>query len=205
MNAEQSAEGEKRGLTPPSAMARPKDGSAKKKWRPALLYRFPKLFWRPPIDQDWTDDWPVVREQDLTEYPQLSGDLAVWLELLKPRFLRLDHTAQILQNQFWRQNVALIAGGLVATCLGAVQAVLGGGVVGLAAAQAVLTGALAGLAVLIRSRRAQQGYLTARLKAERIKSEFFIFLARAGDYAGPDRQKALLQQVDDIETAEAAT
>jgi hypothetical protein len=146
-----------------------------------------------------------VREQDRKQYAQLAGDLAVWLDLLKPRFRRLDHTAQILQNQFWRQNVVLIVGGLVATSLGAIQAVLGGGVVGIAVAQAVLTGALAGLTVLIRSRRAQQGYLTARLKAERIKSEFFMFLARAGDYAGPDPQTALLQQVDDIEAAEGAT
>ena len=57
-------------------------------------------------------------------------------------------------------------------------------------AQAVLTGVLAGLTVLIRSRRAQQGYLSARLKAERIKSEFFVFLARSGDYADPTRRQA---------------
>jgi len=186
-------------------MAVANEKPAKKKRRPALLYRFPKLFWRPPVDQDWEADWLVVREQDRKQYAQLAGDLAVWLDLLKPRFRRLDHTAQILQNQFWRQNVVLIVGGLVATSLGAIQAVLGGGVVGIAVAQAVLTGALAGLTVLIRSRRAQQGYLTARLKAERIKSEFFMFLARAGDYAGPDPQTALLQQVDDIEAAEGAT
>jgi len=179
--------------------------TARKSRRPALLYRFPKLFWSPPIDEEWATDWQVVREQDQADYPQLAADLAVWLKVLKPRFLRLDHTAQILQNQFWRQNVALIVGGLVATALGAAQAALGGGVVALAVAQALITGALAGLAVLIRSRRAQQGYLTARLKAERIKSEFFMFLARAGDYEGPDRQIALLRQVEDIEAAEGTT
>ena len=101
--------------------------------------------------------------------------------------------------------MALIVGGVVATSLGVIQATLGGGVVGLAAAQAVLTGTLAGLTVLIRSRRAQQGYLTARLKAERIKSEFFMFLARTGEYAGPDPRTVLSQQVDEIETAEGAT
>jgi hypothetical protein len=169
-----------------------------------LVRRFPKPFWRPRIDQDWDNDWIVLGEEDRDEYPQLADDLAVWRDLLQFRFRRLDHTAQVLQNQFWRQNVALIIGGLVATSLGAVQAALGGGVVGLAVAQAVLTGALAGLIVLIRSRRAQQGYLTARLKAEQIKSEYFMFLGRAGHYAGPDRRAALLQQVDDIEAAEGA-
>jgi hypothetical protein len=205
MNAEQpAADG---GQGPPSApvMAAANKKAAKKKWRPALLYRFPKLFWRPPIDQDWEGDWLVVQEHDRNHYAELSGDLAVWLDLIKPRFRRLDHTAQVLQNQFWRQNVTLVAGGLAATSLGAVQAVLGGGVVGLAVAQALLTGALVGLTVLIRSRRAQQGYLTARLKAERIKSEFFMFLAGAGDYAGPNRQATLLQQVADIEAAEGGS
>lgn len=175
---------------------------AKKNRRPALLYRFPKIFWRPTIDKDWPNDWVVLKQKDREKYPQLASDLDVWLDVIKPRFRRLDHVAHVMQNQFWRQNVALIVGGLVATSLGAVQAALGGGVVGLAVAQAVLTGALAGLTVVIRSRRTQQGYLTARLKAERIKSEFFMFLGRAGTYSGPDPQTTLLQQVEDIEAAE---
>lgn len=204
MNAEQPmADGGHEPVAAPAATASDTK-PAKRKRRPALLYRFPRLFWRPRIDQDWDGDWLVIQEKDRAQYAQLAGDLAVWLDLLKPRFRRLDHRAQILQNQFWRQNVTLIVGGLVATTLGAVQAVLGGGVAGLAVAQALLTGLLAGLTVLIRSRRAQQGYLTARLQAERIKSEFFMFLARAGDYAGPDPRTALLQRVDDIEAAEGA-
>jgi uncharacterized protein DUF4231 len=205
MNAEQTAADGGKGPARAPVMAAGGEEPDKKKRRPALLYRFPKPFWRPPVDKDWDDDWRAVKEKDREEYASLADDLAVWSDHLKPRFRLLDHTAQILQNQFWRQNVALIVGGLVATSLGGIQAALGGGVAGLAVAQALLTGALAGLTVLIRSRRAQQGYLTARLKAERIKSEFFIFLARAGDYAGPDPQAALLQQVDDIEAAEGVT
>jgi hypothetical protein len=157
------------------------------------------------VDEPWPGDWPVVRQEQLGDYPVLRPDLQVWVYDLEPRFRRLDHQAQILQNQFWRQNLALILGGLVATTLGAVQAAVGGGVAGIAVAQAVLTGLLAGLAVLIRSRRAQQGYLTARLMAERIKSEFFLFLGGVGDYArgggAGDRAARLRQQVDDIEGA----
>ena len=114
----------------------------------------------------------------------------------------LDHQAQILQNQFWRQRVTLIAGGLVATSLATVQAAMGGGKVYLAVPQAGLTGLLAGLTVLVRSRRAQHGYLSARLKAERIKSEFFLFLTQAAPYASGDRVTRLLQEVGDIEAAE---
>ena len=137
--------------------------------------------------------------------PALAADLAVWDEQLESRFRRLDHRARILQNQFWRQRVTLIAGGLVATSLATVQAAMGGGVLLLAVSQSVLTGLLAGLTVLVRSRRAQQGYLSARLKAERIKSEFFLFLARADSYAQGDPLASLLREVDGIEAAEGVS
>jgi hypothetical protein len=202
MSTEQPAAGGGQEPVSATVMAAVAKKPARKNRRPALLRRFPKLFWRPSVDQDWDNDWVVLEEEDRSKYPELADDLAVWGDLLRFRFRRLDHTALVLQNQFWRQNIALIIGGLVATSLGAVQAALGGGVVGLAVAQAVLAGALAGLTVLIRSRRAQNGYFTARLKAEQIKSEYFMFLGRAGSYAGPGRRAALLRQVDDIEAAE---
>jgi hypothetical protein len=75
-------------------------------------------------------------------------------------------------------------------------------VAAVAIAQAVITGILVGLTVVIRSRRAQQGYFTTRLKAEQVKSEFFLFLARTGDYSGEDRQDVLLDRVEAIELAE---
>jgi hypothetical protein len=178
---------------------------ARRRFRPpALLARFPKLFWRRSAEQPWPDDLPVVRPAHLTDYPALADDLKVWLDQVEPRFRELDHQARILQNQFWRQHLALIIGGLVATSLGAVQAALGGGVTELAVAQALLTGVLAGLTVLIRSRRVQQGYFTTRLRAERIKSEFFLFLARVGTYAADDPVAKLRQQIDDIEAAGGA-
>jgi hypothetical protein len=166
---------------------------------PALLKRFPRLFPRSPEDEPWPGDRPLVPPESLTKYQTLESDIALWTRQLEPRFLKLDHRAQNLQNQFWRQRVMLIAGGLLATSLATIQAAVGGGNVYLAASQAVLTGLLAGLTVLIRSRRAQRGYLSARLRAEQIKSEFFLFLARAGDYAEGDRVIRLEQQVDNIE------
>jgi hypothetical protein len=103
----------------------------------------------------------------------------------------------------WRRRIGMSTRSWLMTLpSGATSSGSGGGVVGLAVAQAVLAGALAGLTVLIRSRRAQNGYFTARLKAEQIKSEYFMFLGRAGSYAGPGRRAALLRQVDDIEAAE---
>jgi hypothetical protein len=178
--------------------------SGRQHW-PALVARFPRLFWRPAEDEAWDSDRPLVPPQSLDDYPWLSTDLMAWPGLLEHRFRRYDHRAQILQNRFWRQRVLLIAGGLLATSLATVQAASGGGHVWLAAPQTVLTGLLAGLAVLLRSRRAQYGYLSARLKAEQIKSEFYLFLARSGDYAHDDRVTRLSQAVDDIEASEGVS
>jgi len=174
-----------------------KEKERRRHW-PALLKRFPRLLRQPREDEPWPGDRPLMPPESLTKYQTLEADIAVW-DQLEPRFLKLDHRAQNLQNQFWRQRVMLIAGGLLATSLATVQAAVGGGNVYLAAIQAVLTGLLAGLTVLIRSRRAQRGYLSARLRAEQIKSEFFLFLARAGDYAEGDPVIRLAQKVDNIE------
>jgi Protein of unknown function (DUF4231) len=179
-----------------------------REYLPALIARFPVPLWRRSTDAEWPGDWAVVTprkpDDQKRDYPVLAPDLAFWYEKLEARFRRLDHRAQYLQNQFWLQNVVLIIGGLAATTLGAVQAAMGAHVAAVAIGQAVLTGILVGLTVVIRSRRAQQGYFTSRLKAEQIKSEFFLFLARAGDYSASDRQAILLARVEAIEIAEAA-
>jgi Protein of unknown function (DUF4231) len=208
MDPEQELAGRKQEGGPAAREAAHGGHEHRKRWlrRPALLARFPKLFWLRSEDKVWKDDPYVVQEDQLREYPELADDLKLWCTQVEPRFRKLDHRARILQNQFWRQHLALIIGGLVATSLGAIQAAVGGGVEALAVAQALLTGALAGLTVLIRSRRAQHGYLTARLRAERIKSEFFLFLARVGGYGERgDPAARLIEQVGDIETAEGAT
>lgn len=173
--------------------------------RPALLARLPRLFWRPSADQIWLDDWPAVTQEQLAMYPALAPDLDVWLHEVEPLFRRLDHRARILQNRFLRGNVLLILGGLAATCLGAIQVVLGGRVIGLAIAQAIITAGLGGLALVVRSWRDKGGFLTPRLKAELMKSEFFLFLGRAGVYAREGREYRLRERIVAIDQARGAT
>jgi Protein of unknown function (DUF4231) len=174
--------------------------------RPALLVRFPRPFWwRPDPRTSWPDDWPVIPPGAETEYPELAPDLRVWRDEVEEPFRLLDHQAQLLQQQFWRQRTTLILGGLVATTLGAFQTAQGGGNEYLAGAQAVVTGLLTGVAALVSGRRAQQGYLDARLRAERIKSEFFLYLGRVGDYAGAQGLERLRQTVDEVAHGEAAS
>lgn len=137
------------------------------------------------------------------EFPRLADDFRLWRTELERPFRRLDHEAQLLQHAFWRQNLALILGGFVATVLGALQSASGGGHPALGVVQALLTALLAGLTALVHVRRPLRGYLTARLKAERIKSEFFLFLGRVEEYAGAEREARLRRRVVDITTADA--
>jgi hypothetical protein len=171
--------------------------------RPALFARFPRPFWwHPDPGTPWPDDWPVIPNAADDRYPLLAADLRLWREELEAPFRRLDHEAQLLEHQFWRQRTTLILGGLLATTLGAFQAARGGGNEYVAAAQAVVTGLLTRVTALVSGRRAQQRYLTARLKAERIKSEFFLYVARVGDYVGADPAQRLRDHVQDIGYAE---
>ena len=169
---------------------------------PALVERFPKPpWWRPDVTAAWAKDWPVVPADRDDDYPELAADLALWRVEFEHRFRRLDHEAQVLQNRFWRQRVTLILGGLVLTVLGVWQTAAGGQKA-LGAIQAVLAGLLVGLTTLAKGRDVRRGYLTARLKAERIKSEFFLFLGRVGDYAGDDGADRLRERVDELECAD---
>jgi hypothetical protein len=167
--------------------------------RPALLARFPRaVWWRLDPADPWPDDWPVVPPDAEELYPQLAPDLWLWREQLEQPFWLLDHQSLLFQHRFWRQRTTLILGGLVATTMGAFQAAQGGGNEYLAGTQTVVTGLLTGVASLVSGGRAQQGYLDARLRAERFKSEFFLYLGRAGDYAGPDAAERLRHAVEDI-------
>jgi hypothetical protein len=173
---------------------------------PALLSRFPApVLRRPQPEEEWPEyDQPLVPPGEEAEFPHLAADLALWRENIEPAFRRWDHEALLAQHRFWRQQVVLIIGGLLATILGALQAAAGGGNLGLGVAQAVLTGLLTGVAAVARGRRAQQGYLNHRLRAEQIKSEFFLFLGRVGDFDADDREQLLLRRVQDIVDAEGS-
>ena len=125
---------------------------------------------------------------------------------LVPQFRSLDQESLRTQNTFRLGQLSLIAGGAAASVLGAVQTALGGGVLALAIPEAVLAGLLAGTTVYIRGRNAQRAYFTARLKAERLRAEYFLVLAHAGDYAGvgdSERRVLLRSRVRAIESQEA--
>ena len=178
---------------PASALAelvRARLGSAEKPRRGLhtlpLFSSLPRLRWKPGNSQ------PFISESTLDRYPALRADVDILEQELMPRFRRLDEESLRTQNTFRLGQLSLIFGGAAASALGTVQAALGGGYLLLAIPGAVIAGLLAGMTVYIRGRNAQREYFTARLKAERLRAEYFLVLAHAGDYAGVVESERLL-------------
>jgi hypothetical protein len=152
-----------------------------------LFGQLPRPRWRAPAEE------PFVSLQLLARSPDLRSDIELLEGELVPYFRELDRASLRTQNAFRLGQLSVIVGGATASALGAAQAALGGGVVWLAVPEAVVAGLLAGLLAYLGGRNAQREYFTTRLKAERLRAEYFVFLARAGDYAaGTEGERAAL-------------
>jgi hypothetical protein len=168
---------------------------------PALFRRFPLVPYRLP------PDYPFVSDEQRAAAPLLEAELTRLDRELVPRFRTLDHEALVAQHWFRLGNVLLIFGSAMAAALGAVQTARGGGVLGIGIAEAAVSAFVAGAVVYMRGRRFQQTYLTKRLQGERLKSQYYLYLARAGAYAvenDRDRAKLLTRALDRIESGREA-
>ncbi len=165
--------------------------------RPALIRRFPRLRWTPPdaLRQ-------LVDLEDQKRYPALAKDFAFLSDNLLDAFRRCDNEALRLQNSFYLVNVLVLFGSVIATILGVVQAANIGAGFALGLAETVLAAVLGGSIVVATAKSTQRGYYTNRLKAERLRSEYFRYLARHGPYADENsREQAIKDRVLAIETA----
>jgi Protein of unknown function (DUF4231) len=158
--------------------------------RPGVVVLRPKLRWHAPPRT------PLVKDDVRAAAPALGADLDALDRVLLPDYYDFDESAQRAQNTFRLGQVLIIAGGATATALGAVQAALGGGVAWLGIAGAIIAGALTGGVAYVRGQHAQQDYFTDRLKAERLRSEYFLFLGRLAPYdaASDDERVARLRE-----------
>jgi hypothetical protein len=155
--------------------------------RLSLLARFPKL--RAP-----TESWPVIPGEVRAEFPGLSSDFELLDGEATPVFTEYDKAALREQNRYRRQQVLIILGSALITGLGGLQAVFPG------QRWPGLLLALVGIALAATTRVANEraslaGYLSARVKAERLRALHFTFLSATGRYAKSDRDDALRQAV----------
>jgi SLOG in TRPM, prokaryote/Protein of unknown function (DUF4231) len=174
-------------------------GRRRKRRAPALVQRFPVPWNRPP------PDYPLVSSMLRADLPMLEEELAYLDREIVPRFRVIDHAAVRAQHSFRLASVALIFGGAIATSLGAAQTAVGGGSLGVGVAEAVVAAAVSGVTVYARGRRFQQTYLHKRVAAERMKSQYYLYLTRAGIYGVDDdgeRDRRLRGALDKIEAGE---
>ena len=170
--------------------------------RPALTRHLPQL-WGAPAQH------PILSAADRRRFPELADDFEVLGAELEEPFVHYDRGALAGQNRFRLLHLLLIAGGAAATALGALQCAAHGGKLWLGISEAVIAGLLAPLAISARSGRAHRAYFTNRLKAERLRSEYFVFLVGAGEYSeiddGRRRVELLRRRIAAIEDEEVAS
>jgi len=166
--------------------------------RIALFKRLPMLPWQAPEKIQ-----EIVPPETRSQFPDLTPDFAILETELMPGFRRLDNEALRAQNLFRLQQVILIAGGVIATTLGAIQAAhtkeVWPGV-----AEAAVAGFLTSVSYIAREFNEQKKYFSNRLKAETLRGEYFLFLGRMGNYANDaDRAQNLIRRVAAIESEES--
>jgi hypothetical protein len=163
--------------------------------KPALTRYLPQV-WGVPAQH------PILSAEDRQEFPELAPDFDVLAAELEDAFLQYDRDALAGQNRFRLVHLLLIVGGASATALGALQCAAHGGKLWLGITEATVAGLLAPLAVAARSGRSHRAYFTNRLKAERLRSEYFVYLVGGAEYDGVDgeqRVEVLRKRIATIE------
>lgn len=174
--------------------------------RPILFKRLPSFALRIQPDEE-RHIMPPAEQQ---RYPQFAADFALLDEHLLPVFLELDAEAARAQNDFRLEQLVLIGGSLLATVLGALHMAFGLGTIADAGTGLPVTGAWAWAGAVVsavvatvtaraRDLRNQDTYRTARLKAELLRGEYYLFLGRVSIYGKPARVGNLVRRVAEIQ------
>lgn len=159
---------------------------------------------RIPLFKRFPSFYVARREDDLAKpenrqkYPAFANDFATLDQELIPFFRDFDNEALRCQNAYRGMYVILILGGTLVTILGIAQiAFIDTFWLGIAGSSVAL---VLGVVTTVSSRfNHQKRYLTARLAAERLRAEYFLFLGRFDPYAhDQDRIRQLRKRVADI-------
>ncbi len=140
----------------------------------------------------------LVKPEKRNKYPAFAEDFKTLDTDLIPFFRDLDNEALRSQNAYRRMYIILILCSALATILGIAQiAFIDTSWIVIAGSILVLL--LGGVTTSLRRSKYQKRYLNARLAAERLRSEYFLYLGRFGPYANDqDRIKNLREHVADI-------
>jgi hypothetical protein len=172
-------------------MAAPSDGGRERSHPVRTLIRKPALSRYLPQLWGTPEQHAILSADDRSRFPDLADDFELLGAELEEPFRRYDRDALAGQNRFRLVYLLLIVGGATATALGALQCAAHGGKLWIGIAGAIVAGLLAPLAIAAQNGRSHRAYFTNRLKAERLRSEYFVFLVGAAEYDGVDDQRRL--------------
>ncbi|GAA1572778.1 hypothetical protein GCM10009827_113440 [Dactylosporangium maewongense] len=161
-----------------------------------LFRRFPRRGSRIVSD-------PIMPPAAKAGYPALAEDFEA-LRPVEERFERYDLEALRGQRSYRLQGIVVLLGSALLTGLGGLQAVLSDQRWP-SAVLAVLAVALAGVSQFVVDDHALADYRLARVKAERLRALYFIYLARVEPYTGDNRARLLVRAVDAIDEGEELT
>jgi hypothetical protein len=135
---------------------------------------------------------PLVPASELEKYPTFANDFRILDEVLVPVYATLNEEAVTQQNLYRWMYIFLILGGALATILGIIRLAFDVEVIGLAGA--IVAATLGCISLALRSLPYHKRYLNARLAAEQLRGEYFLFLGRIGPYADESQRLAHLKQ-----------
>jgi hypothetical protein len=151
------------------------------------------LFKRFPLPARHESD-PIVDPQVRARYSELDADFRQLDDVVAEPFEENDLQALRSQNAYRAEQVLVILGSALVSVLGAAEAAFAGqrwwGV-----AVAVAGVLVAGGSQYSKERDSLNKFLGARMRAERLRGEYFWFLARIRPYDGDDRVPALRRAV----------
>jgi hypothetical protein len=161
--------------------------------RYALINRFP--------GRARFESSPIVEPADRAEHPALEPDFAQLDEIVVEPFRKSDVEALKNQNAYRWQQVVIIIGSALVSVLGAFQAAYSGWR-GWGVAVVLASGAVAAAGKYAKDRNSLKNFLSSRMQAERLRGEYFWFLARIKPYDSADRVAALRHAVANIQRGE---
>lgn len=141
-----------------------------------------QLFRHFPLRYPKQSDEYIIAPADRGKYPALAGDFEVLDRELLPHFRKFDNEAQHRQYWYRLMYVILVFGGALTTILIVFQIAFLA-LVGFDIAGTMVASVLGAATAISRAFNHHERYLNARLVAERLRGEYFLFLGSLDEYA----------------------
>ncbi len=152
----------------------------------------------PPTHPRLNEDTHLVPLDARNTYTNFDTDFKILDQELMPFFRQFDEEAIISQYKYRRIYVIIIFGSALTAIMAIAQIALIN-TTGLDVAEGILAALLAGAAAFLGKFSPHGRYMNARLAAERLRSEYFLFLGHLGRYADDhDRVRNLIMRVAEI-------